>query len=68
MSTPEDAEGLAAALSGLVGAVGSLRWWFGQVSESHPARDRVPDCNATLDEVARSLRSLSDDLDALPRP
>ena len=68
MSTPDDAEALSAALSGLVGAVGSLRWWFGQVSESHPARDRVTDANATLDALSASLRDLARDLDALPRP
>lgn len=63
-----DALGLGEALSGLIGSVGNVRWWFGQVSEAYPARDRVPDTLDTLREVALTLRDIADNLDALPRP
>lgn len=66
--TDPDALALGEALSGLVGAVGSLRWWVGRVAEDYPARVAVPDTKQTVAEVARTLRDLADQLDGLPRP
>lgn len=63
-----DAAALSEALSGLVGAVGGLRWWVGRVVEDYPARTAVPDAGATSSEVARQLRELAAQLEDLPRP
>lgn len=66
--TDPDAIALGEALSGLVGAVGNLRWWLGRVVEDYPARVAVADAAETTREVARTLRDLAAQLDGLPRP